>query len=267
MADNIAVTPGSGATVGTDDVGGVQIQRVKLTWGPDGTANDADVATGKPVPVQMRSSTGTEIVFNANGQAAMTASAPVTIANNQSYPTGMAPKGFAVDFTTLTRPANTTAYTAADSVSNNPTAGSVTVLSATISDTNDDLVTLTEVRVRSTDTGLAGKKLRAYLFNTDYTASSGVVGGDNAAFSMKIAGYVASFEGLMETGFSDGTVGRLIPTFNDASNTPAGAFVIAKPSTGGKLLYIAYQAVEAFTPSANSTTIIGTAVGFQARAA
>ncbi|MCS3690958.1 hypothetical protein ABIF26_006465 [Bradyrhizobium elkanii] len=52
MADNIAVTPGSGATVAADDVGGVLHQRVKVTWGPDGTANDADTAAGKPLPVQ-----------------------------------------------------------------------------------------------------------------------------------------------------------------------------------------------------------------------
>jgi hypothetical protein len=58
MADNVAVTPGSGATVAADDVGGVLFQRVKATWGPDGTANDADVATGKPLPIQVRSATG-----------------------------------------------------------------------------------------------------------------------------------------------------------------------------------------------------------------
>ncbi len=58
MVDNIAVTPGSGATVATDDIGGIQYQRVKNTWGPDGTANDTDVATGKPMPIQIRSATG-----------------------------------------------------------------------------------------------------------------------------------------------------------------------------------------------------------------
>ncbi len=60
MTDNVAVTPGTGATVATDDIGGVQYQRVKATWGPDGTANDADTATGKPLPVQLRGSDGTD---------------------------------------------------------------------------------------------------------------------------------------------------------------------------------------------------------------
>ncbi len=43
MADNVDITPGTGKTVATDDVGGVQYQRVKLTLGTDGVATaDAD---------------------------------------------------------------------------------------------------------------------------------------------------------------------------------------------------------------------------------
>lgn len=69
MADNVAITAGAGTTIGTDDVGGVQIQRVKTTWGPDGTANDTDVATGKPLPVQLRSPTGTTLLGSAGTSA------------------------------------------------------------------------------------------------------------------------------------------------------------------------------------------------------
>ncbi len=46
MADNIAVSAGSGTTVATDDIGGVHYQRVKLALGADGTANDASVGAG-----------------------------------------------------------------------------------------------------------------------------------------------------------------------------------------------------------------------------
>lgn len=38
MSDNVAVTPGVGATVATDDVGGIQYQRVKLDLGGDGAS-------------------------------------------------------------------------------------------------------------------------------------------------------------------------------------------------------------------------------------
>lgn len=51
MADNIAITPGAGATVATDDIGGVQYQRVKTTFGADGTATDVDATHPMPVTV------------------------------------------------------------------------------------------------------------------------------------------------------------------------------------------------------------------------
>jgi hypothetical protein len=43
MADNVAITAGSGTSVATDDIGGVQFQRVKIGLGPDGT-HTADLA-------------------------------------------------------------------------------------------------------------------------------------------------------------------------------------------------------------------------------
>lgn len=46
MADNLAVTPGSGATVAADDIGGVLHQRIKLGLGADGTAVDAVAGAG-----------------------------------------------------------------------------------------------------------------------------------------------------------------------------------------------------------------------------
>lgn len=211
------------------------------------------------------------LVPAALGQTTKANSLAVAVASDQSWPTGMACKAFAVAFTTNTRPANVTAYAAGDSISNNATAGSVTALTATVGDTNDDLLTLTHLLLVSTDTGLAGKRVRAYIFNSDPTASSGVGGGDNAAFSNKKAGYVGSMVGVMETGFSDGAVGRLVPAFNDSTASPgqpaaAGGFIICKPSSGGKALWVEYQTLDAFTPSANSTTLIGTICGYQSRA-
>lgn len=193
---------------------------------------------------------------------------PVGLPSDLPWPKGLSNRCFGVAFATLTRPANTTAYAAADSISDNATAGSVTALvSGNISDTNDDPIFISSIHVTSTDTGLAGKKLRAYLFNSDPTASSGVGAGDNAAYSQKMAGYLGSFMGWMETGFSDGSVGRLVPCYNETNFTQAGGFIVVPPKSGAKTLYIQYQAVEAFTPSANSTTIIGTARGWQGRAA
>jgi hypothetical protein len=46
MADNLDITQGTGTTVAADDIGGVKYQRVKLSLGADGTANDASAGAG-----------------------------------------------------------------------------------------------------------------------------------------------------------------------------------------------------------------------------
>lgn len=75
MADNVAITAGSGTSVAADDIGGHLHQRVKLTWGVDGSAVDASASNPLPVTVENA---------NTNGQATMANSAPVAIASNQS---------------------------------------------------------------------------------------------------------------------------------------------------------------------------------------
>lgn len=51
MADNVGYTPGSGATVAADEIGGVLHQRVKIGVGADGTA--VDVSSTNPMPVDV----------------------------------------------------------------------------------------------------------------------------------------------------------------------------------------------------------------------
>ena len=49
MADNVAYTPGAGATIAADDIGGVLYQRVKPVTGVDGEA--VDVSENNPMPI------------------------------------------------------------------------------------------------------------------------------------------------------------------------------------------------------------------------
>jgi hypothetical protein len=52
MADNFAITAGSGTTIATDDIGGgVQVQRVKPVWGVDGTGTDTSATNPLPVSI------------------------------------------------------------------------------------------------------------------------------------------------------------------------------------------------------------------------
>ncbi len=64
MADNVAITPGTGATIASDDVGGVQYQRVKPAIGADGAA--ADVSAANPMPVQLGDGTSQANVLSAD---------------------------------------------------------------------------------------------------------------------------------------------------------------------------------------------------------
>jgi hypothetical protein len=48
MADNVAVTPGSGASIAGDEISGVVHQRVKVQYGDDGSATD--VSASNPLP-------------------------------------------------------------------------------------------------------------------------------------------------------------------------------------------------------------------------
>lgn len=48
MPDNVGYTPGSGATIAADDIGGVLYQRVKMIHGADGIAHET--SNGNPLP-------------------------------------------------------------------------------------------------------------------------------------------------------------------------------------------------------------------------
>jgi hypothetical protein len=49
MADNVGYTPGVGATIAADDIGGILYQKVKMIHGADGIAHET--ADSNPLPV------------------------------------------------------------------------------------------------------------------------------------------------------------------------------------------------------------------------
>jgi hypothetical protein len=171
--------------------------------------------------------------------------------------TNPVPKFIDAAGTAITRPANTTPYTAGDAVSNNATAGSVTSGTFTLSWINDDPVSIEELLMDATDTGVGGKAMRVYLYNSDPTASSGVGGGDNVAWSQKKAGFIGSMTGVMLAA-SDGAHGRFIPE--------AGSRIMASPVSGAKTIFWLLQTIDAWTPSANSTVFTPRIKGFQGHA-
>jgi hypothetical protein len=158
---------------------------------------------------------------------------------------------------TLTRPANTTAYAVGDAISNNATAGSVTAVSFTASDENDSPLIISAILCHTTDTGFKNKVCVAELFQSDPTASTGIVGGDNAAYSTKKGTSLGTLQGTFEGKHTDGAVARFVPM--------DGQFMIVPPTSGAKTLYLLVYAADAITPSANSTTLIFTIESQQGR--
>lgn len=66
MADNVAITAGAGTTIATDDVGGIQVQRIKNTFGTDGVATD--VSRVAPMPVTQGIDTTNLYYYNIASQ-------------------------------------------------------------------------------------------------------------------------------------------------------------------------------------------------------
>lgn len=71
MPDNVDITAGTGTTIAADDIAGVKHQRVKLTWGADGTANDASAANPLPTLEQSRAASSSDVHAPASNTAAV----------------------------------------------------------------------------------------------------------------------------------------------------------------------------------------------------
>ncbi|QIG71424.1 hypothetical protein EVB32_316 [Rhizobium phage RHph_TM39] len=149
MADNMSVTPGNGATIAADDVGGVLYQRIKVAIGADGAAAD--------------------LTF---GQQTKTASLPVVLASNQdTLPVNQTSSAKDVALT-ITRPADMNAYAANDVVGGPLTFAAVRSAAGALLVTGTQL----ELDIASVPAGMTS--FRLYL----YSATPGSAVADNGAF-------------------------------------------------------------------------------------
>lgn len=181
MADN--GTAASGPTIAWDDIGpGVAYQRVKLSWGVDGSAVDASATNPLPTTLQ-----------GVTGSAPLPVQPGVTVRVSANF----------------TRPADTTAYASGDTVANSTTAGSVTPLTfSNVVRTAGGGGMVRRVKLRKSGTSITNASFRLYLFSATQTSAAG----DNAALSLPgIADYLGSFEIVMDRAFTDGACGIGIP--------------------------------------------------------
>jgi hypothetical protein len=225
MADNIAITQGSGTTIATDDVSGVQYQVVKISAGADGLAGSlVDWTTG----TAGSPAGGVQSVQGVSGGT------PVPVTSG----------GYDVA-TTVTRGANVTPYTAGDVVGGaldlgalGPSAGAVMITGAQL------LLNLTSAA--TVPSGMTS--FRLYLYSV--TPPSAYA--DNAQWGLPTSGITLTGDRASYLGFID--LGSPVNLGVSGSFTPyceANGINKQVRLTGTKLFgYLVTNG--GYTPAANS---------------
>lgn len=317
MADNLTVTPGTGATVALDEVvdgtlGTVKVQFTKLMDGTLDSTNKAVVtaagalkvdnsAVTQPVSGTVTANQGTanatpwnakitdgtnaaaikaastaaaaadpavvvaispnnydfgsgtggshtqRVIVDSSqlgalGQNTKSASAPVTIASDQGYAGNVG--GLTVTqaaSSTITRPANTTAYASGQLVANSVTAASVTNLQfTTLARISGGSGVIIGAQIQKSTTSVTNAAFRLHLFNT---APTYVTAGDGSALSTVVVasgkGYLGYIDITAMVAFSDVAWGSGAP-----DNSRGGIPYVASAQTIFGLL----EARGAYTP-------------------
>lgn len=188
MADNVAVTQGSGTTFAADDISSVFYPRAKLSLGADGVAVDAGAGAGVVGTDTQRVTLGSDdpavATLGAVADAAATAGSTGSLSaklrlmttqlntlagTNSQFPA--TPSSFPI--TTITRPANTTAYTANDVLG-----GAITIATGLTSGQNGAIIYAYLLpQITAVPSGMTS--FRLYLY--DVTPASAIA--DNSAFT------------------------------------------------------------------------------------
>jgi len=135
---------------------------------------------------------------------------------------------------TVTRPANTTAYTAADVIGD--VAGTLDTI-ADVAKATGYGVCVTNIRIQTTDTGLSGKTIRVHILND---ADSAIA--DNSAFAI---GDSAKRRGYIDVVMGTGNLAL-------EGQTQLENLVV---NPVARAVYFILETTEGFTPSGNSTTL------------
>lgn len=151
----------------------------------------------------------------------------------------------AVPSVTITRPANTTAYTSGQLVSFNTVAATVNATPTTIAVARKNAGTgvIRRVRLATNHTGLAGTEVfRVHLFKTAPT----VVNGDGASFSANGVTAIAF-------GYIDVT---LTEVFSDGSKGYTSSDIIFDAAGGSQSIFVLLEARNAYTPTSGEVLTI-----------
>jgi hypothetical protein len=206
MPDNIQVTAGTGTTIAADDISGVLHQRVKLTWGADGTANDASASSPLPVVQTGALPAGSNALGSVSvtsGSVALSSAIPTgantigSVGITGALPAGSNALGSVsvssiaaseihlgevggrtiVSNASITRPADTVAYASGDAIADSTSAPTVFTFSNAARINQGSGVIIGAMLVDSANQATKGD-FDLLIFDTTYTPNN-----DNAVFT------------------------------------------------------------------------------------
>lgn len=199
----------------------------------DTIAFEGTVSRGA-IPVSASNPLPTTVIGGGGGSAATpsyTSSAPVIAVGS-----------------TITRPANTTAYAFGYLVANSVTAGSVvpgSVAAARAINQNGQIIS---AMLLASSTVLTNAQFRVHFYSQSPTVSNG----DGAAWLTPAAGYLGSIDVTLDRAMTNGSIGLGAPS--------QGQSIPFTPATGTETVYFLIEARAAYTPTSAETFVLTVAV-------
>lgn len=109
---------------------------------------------------------------------------------------------------TVTRPADTTAYSTGDLIANSTTAGSVTPFSFTNAvRVAGNTSRIDRIRIKKSGTSITSATFRVHF----YAATPAVTNGDNGTWLTTVTDYIGAFDVVVDRAFSNGAEGAGLP--------------------------------------------------------
>lgn len=141
------------------------------------------------------------------------------------------------------RPANTTAYVAGQLVANTTTAGSVTALALAAARKAGGTGAIPRLSLKKSTATLTAARFRVHLFRD----APVVAVGDGGTFAGNVseAGYLGSFDVVMDRAWSDGALGLAVPNTGSAAVFAAAA--------GSQSIQALIEARDAYAPGSGET--------------
>ncbi len=145
-----------------------------------------------------------------------------------------------LQFQTLTRPNDTTAYASGDLIANSTTASAVAVPALRDRQPAGQAINVSRVLIRKSGTSVTTCDIRVHLFSAPPTTFAN---GDNGAFSSNgLAGWICSVDVSVTQAFTDGAAG-LSALVEQPVLAPSGV----------SSLWCVLEARSTYTPAANET--------------